>query len=172
MSDRVRIGDRVGDVMTRDVACVEAEMTLLELEQVLVDRHVSGAPVLDGARVVGVVSMMDVLFVLHQAEVDMERLSAFYVGSFSISVPSLGQLITTSRPITGRLIDWRVRDVMTTDVLTVSSTDGVATAARRMTEHRVHRLLVIDDGRLVGIVSAFDLLPVIARPPSPTTSPP
>jgi len=154
---------RVSDVMTHDVACVTAEMSLLELEAVLFDRNVSGAPVLEDARVVGVVSMMDVLFLLHQVELDVQRMSAFYFGSFSISVPSIADLVTITQPISGRMRDWRARDVMSTHVLGVSSSDPVAVAAQRMTEHGVHRLLVIDEGILVGIVSAFDLLPVVAR---------
>jgi CBS domain-containing protein len=164
MSDRGTIENvRVGDVMTRDVACVTAEMSLSELEAVLFDRNVSGAPVLEGAHVVGVVSMMDVLYLLHQAELDVQRMSAFYLGSFSISVPSVRHLASLSQPFPGPMREWRARDVMSTHVLGVSSSDRVETAAQHMIEHSVHRLLVIDDGILVGIVSAFDLLPVVAR---------
>ena len=164
MSDRGTMENlRVSDVMTHDVACVTAEMSVLELEAVLFDHNVIGAPVLEGARVVGVVSMTDVLFLLHQAELDVQRMSAFYLGSFSISVPSVRHLVTTTQPISGRMREWRAHDVMSTHVLGVSSSDRVETAARRMIEHGVHRLLVIDDGNLVGIVSAFDLLPVVVR---------
>jgi CBS domain-containing protein len=153
----------VADVMTRDVVSVDAEMTVAELDQVLLDHRITGAPVVDGGRVVGVVSIVDVLFLLRLADLDMERMSGFYVGSFSISVASLGHLVTGTQPMIGRLSEWQVRDVMSTQVLCVSSSDDVATAAQRMLKHDVHRLLVIDGADLVGMVSAFDLLPLVVR---------
>jgi CBS domain-containing protein len=108
--------------------------------------------------------MVDVLYALSREHLEPERVSAFYLGPFSISRPSLEQFIARSGIVAGHLADWRVRDVMSTHLVSVSSSDPVAAAAQRMIDHRVHRLLVIDERNLVGIVSAFDLLPLLATP--------
>jgi len=47
-----------------------------------------------------------------------------------------------------------VRDVMTTNVVTIPSSTGIADAKRIMTAHRIERLPVVDKGKLVGIVTA------------------
>jgi CBS domain-containing protein len=151
----------VADVMSHEVICAGAEMTMLELDRILLDRHVSGAPVLENGRVVGVVSMVDVLRALAQEYLDPQRVSAFYLSPFSISLPSLEQLVARSGIVPGQLTVWRVRDVMSTQLVTASSSDPVAAAAQRMIDHRVHRLLVIDERKLVGVVTAFDLLPLL-----------
>jgi CBS-domain-containing membrane protein len=58
----------------------------------------------------------------------------------------------------------RVRDVMTTVVRTVSPETTVPQLARLMLEEGVHRLLITDEsGLLLGIVSADDLLQVLAH---------
>jgi CBS domain-containing protein len=160
----------VGEVMTGDVVCVSADMSVREAERLLLERRVSGAPVLDGPRVVGVVSIVDVLWAFHEEHLDRQRVSAFYLSPFSLSLPSLEQFTPSSGPTIGGLPERRVRDVMTPHLLTVSSADPVATAAERMMDHRVHRLVVIDEGRLVGIVTALDLLRLVAQP-APGNSP-
>ncbi len=51
-----------------------------------------------------------------------------------------------------------VEEAMTREVLTVTPDTDVWEAARLLREHRVHRLLVVEDSKLVGLVSALDLL--------------
>lgn len=54
-----------------------------------------------------------------------------------------------------------VRVVMTEKVYTVPAYDDVSTAARVMRNHRIHRVVVTDEQRVVGILSAFDLLELV-----------
>jgi CBS domain-containing protein len=53
---------------------------------------------------------------------------------------------------------------MSRDVLSVAPDAPLQEAAHRMLEHRVHRLLVVEGGKLRGVVSALDLLIAIDRP--------
>ena len=50
-----------------------------------------------------------------------------------------------------------VTSAMSPNVVACQSTDTVETAARLLQQHRIHRLPVIDGGRLVGVVSLNDL---------------
>lgn len=49
------------DIMTRDVIALDPEMSLREALEILTTRHISGAPVVEAARVVGVLSAMDII---------------------------------------------------------------------------------------------------------------
>lgn len=51
--------------------------------------------------------------------------------------------------------------VMTEKVYTVPAYEDVSVAARVMRNHRIHRLVVTDEGRVVGMLSAFDLLELV-----------
>ena len=56
------------------------------------------------------------------------------------------------------MLDRAVRELMTTPVMTCASTDAVDAMLARMTMNRIRHLPVVDDGRLVGIVSIGDLV--------------
>lgn len=67
--------------------------------------------------------------------------------------------------------DERVREVMSDTVLTVPAGASLLAAAEAMAEHHVRHLLVIDEERApVGVVSARDLLDVLASPVSPASA--
>jgi CBS-domain-containing membrane protein len=63
------------------------------------------------------------------------------------------------------------RDIMTTDVVTVDVLSAIATIARRMVKHGVKRLPVLLDGKLTGIVSRGDLVPLLVDHPSQAETP-
>jgi len=60
-----------------------------------------------------------------------------------------------------RLAELRVSDVMTSEVLTVPSDTPAPAVARALRERHIHRVFVADDGHMLGVISAFDLLRVI-----------
>ncbi len=52
----------------------------------------------------------------------------------------------------------KVREIMTSDLITISPTDSVADCMELMTEHRVRHLPVVEDGTLGGVVSIGDVV--------------
>jgi CBS domain-containing protein len=143
---------RVGELMNPDVVVLRPDMTLPEAQEVLSQRSVSGAPVVDDAgRVVGVVSQNDLVRSAAHAP-SAERKGVFYT-----SDEDLEDLGETPVPASSIL----VRDVMSRRIYQVARDTGVAVAANVMRERRIHRLLVTDRGVLVGVVTALDLLRVV-----------
>ncbi len=62
------------------------------------------------------------------------------------------------RAVANRRIDVPVKEIMTRDPITVTSTTTIADAVRTMQKHNVRRLLVMDGNHLVGLVSLEDLI--------------
>jgi CBS domain-containing protein len=60
----------------------------------------------------------------------------------------------------------RVGDIMVTDVLTVAPDADIRDAARVMVDHHVHRVLVVEGDVVRGILSATDLVRLVAQTPS------
>ena len=56
----------------------------------------------------------------------------------------------------------RVRDVMNTDVVTVEPDTPLEEVARRLVERHVHRVPVVERGRLLGVVAALDFVRLVA----------
>ena len=143
---------RVFELMNPDVVTLRLDHTLVEAQEILASKSVSGAPVVDAAgRVLGVVSQNDL--VRKAAHPD----TVAQAGQFFSSVEDYADLGATPAVASSQ----HVSDVFTPRVYSVNRDTGVAVAANIMRERRIHRLLVIDKGVLVGIISSLDLLRVV-----------
>ncbi|MGC3862861.1 CBS domain-containing protein [Micromonospora chersina] len=142
---------QVQDVMTIDVATVREGTAYREIVDVLTGRHVTAAPVVDGAgRVLGVVSEADLMYKVElQGQPQPRRI-----------LPDRHR--REARAKAGATL---AADLMTAPPVTVTPDASLVEAARAMDARGVKRLPVVDDlGRLVGIVTRGDLLKVHLRP--------
>lgn len=152
----------VGDVMTREIRTVGPKMALPDLDRALLEARVSGFPVLDDGRLVGVVSRSDVVRALSLEQAHAETVSEFYVDLGAYQAPP-GTLTQIAEQVGVRISDKRVEDVMHHDPLHVEPDTSLAEAAQILVSHRIHRLPVVRDGRLVGLITALDFVKLVAE---------
>ncbi len=148
------------DLMTKDVLTSKADWSVDRLADFFVDNGISGAPVLSPqGRLVGVVSSSDLVRQQSQPTRGADTLPAhsYYVGALEgayssedLSRISMQQDSTAS-----------VRDIMTPMIFTVFPSTSVQEVADAMLKGRIHRVFVAEDGRLVGVISALDLLGLV-----------
>jgi CBS domain-containing protein len=139
---------QVRDVMTRAVITVQPTAGVQQVADLLVRQAISAVPVVSGdGQVVGVISESDLVAQLDQLDRPLRH---------PLLVRRLG------RPRT-RTVGDTAGALMTRPPVTVSSDVSVSKAARLMEAARVRRLPVVDDGKLVGIVSRRDLVRLYAR---------
>jgi CBS domain-containing protein len=142
---------RVKDVMTSEVATVRPDTPLKEVARELIERGISGMPVVDDeGQVVGVISETD-LVVKERGE-PRERGGA--LASLLHRVDPDNQLKLAAR-VAG--------EAMTSPAITIESFWPVSVAAKRMLDSAVDRLPVVKQGRLIGIVTRADLVRAFAR---------
>ena len=136
----------VGDVMTTDVVPVHPDASFKQVVRVLAEHRVGGAPVVDeDGTLLGVVSGSDLT--CHEEE--PPRLAAL-----------LGRTARTHvRKSRGRT----ARDLMTSPVRTIAPTASVCEALAEMGRAGVGRLVVVEDGRMVGILTRSDVLRTYLR---------
>ncbi len=70
--------------------------------------------------------------------------------------------IPSNRPITSSRIWFEVRDIMNKDVVTVTSTETVFSAVEKMSQNEISCVITVDDGKIEGILTEFDLLKKVA----------
>lgn len=141
---------KVSEVMTTDLVTVTPETALRDAAQLMLERGVSGLPVVDAdGLLVGIVTEADF--------VDEEAAHAWaYRRSLLDPLFGRGTSALTSAQV--------VADVMSRNVATVRPDLSLAAAARLMATRRVKRLPVMDDdGHLVGIVSRADVMKAFVR---------
>jgi len=139
----------VHDVMTRDVYAVSPDTSLDTAARLLASRRITGAPVVghDG-KAIGVVSLADL--------VDPDRPRGLLDGYplfYRLNDGGVEEIGEAAGVAPGR-----VADVMSPFVLAIESSATLEIAAERMLEDRVHRLLVMENTQLIGIVTSMDLL--------------
>jgi CBS domain-containing protein len=167
---------RIRDIMTTDVIGVAPEMSLREALNLLVSHHVSGAPVLDGPKVVGVVSTTDLLEFIAEppspeaAEVEKEEWveGEAAPAAFFVDVWHQGEEDVSERFREGigseadLLASHTVSEAMTRTTCSLPPTTYVDAAARYMREKGIHRILVLEGDELLGVVSTTDISHAVA----------
>lgn len=146
----------VHEWMTREVLSVGPETPVSEIVKLLASRAVSGLPVVDGGRLVGIVSEGDLI--MREKPVQAPAAIAFlgallFVNDFDRTKEELRRHAGAS-----------ARDVMTSPVVTVRPDAEVSEAAALMVDKDVKRLPVVQDGRLVGILTRKDLVRALLKP--------
>jgi len=113
------------DIMTTDLLTIQPECSIREAIELLLDRHISGLPVVDHAgRLVGILTEFALLAVAYDSHVKEETVASH----------------------------------MTTCVLTIEADAPIREAADLCLVHRVRRVPVMEEGRLVGLISRRDVL--------------
>ena len=139
---------RAADLMTSFVVTAQPDATIEYAAQLMLQYRISGLPVTDSdGTVLGVVTESDLL---RRAETGTEKRHPRWV-SFFIGPGRLAQEYVHSR---GR----KVGEVMTERVFTVTPEMPLADLVALMETKHVKRVPVVDQGRLVGIVSRADVM--------------
>lgn len=133
---------RLRDIMTSDVATATPDMPLREAVTLLADNHIGGAPVVKGTKVVGVVSATDLLAYL--SDVDDQ-----------VPSDSLRRRRTSFDEVT-------VSEIMTREPKALPPETSVEEAAEYMLKNQIHRVLVMDGQKLLGMVTMSDVARAVA----------
>jgi CBS domain-containing protein len=156
---------KVSDVMRTKVLTISPDKLLPDLERKLLSARVGAMPVVEsGERLVGIVSRSDMVRQLCLERSLGEAMADAYRSQTHDEFAEQAQQDVGGR-IGERMEQLAVGEVMIRDVLTVEPDLSLAKAAQLMIDRHFHRLPVVEDGRLVGIVSSLDLARVIAETP-------
>jgi CBS domain-containing protein len=179
----------VQDLMTRDLVTVSPETTLRDVAGRLSAEHIGGVPVVTaGRRLVGVVSATDLVdFVAASSPPERDRTGApdepptydpdaaaldYFTAIYPSPHPGSPLFLDEEDGAVLDVFEGHVaEEVMTRRLLTVGPEAPVAEVARLMLEENVHRLLVVRDGELAGVITTRDLIRLVAAP-AMTAKPP
>jgi CBS-domain-containing membrane protein len=142
----------VSDVMTPGVLSVSPDTSVVTAARLMLQKRISGVPVIDDlGNLVGIVTEGDFL---RRAEIGTGRQRPRWLEIFV----GPGRLADEYVRLSGR----KVRDVMTHEVRTVSSDAPLEQVVRLMERHNIKRVPVVENGKVVGIVTRANLLHAVA----------
>ena len=124
------------DFMQTVVLTVSPDTSLLDIHKMFVEEEIHGAPVVaDDGAVVGIVSTLDLIRAVSEEVDDLD---------------ASGTSLTAA-------------DIMTRELVAVAPNAPISEVAQTMRDQHVHRVLVIEDGELLGVLTTFDLLRAFER---------
>jgi CBS domain-containing protein len=180
---------RLRDIMTSDVVTLAPEVTIRDAMALLASKHLSGAPVVASGRVLGVVSATDMLdFAAALPGVPTERSDsanpddgddtalepdedekedeaavAFFVDMWdNAGADVVERMNSVEGPEWDVLQEHTVSEAMTRDLFKLGPDTPVDLAADQMRKSSVHRVLVMQEDELLGIVSTKDIADAVA----------
>jgi CBS domain-containing protein len=149
------------DIMQSQVVTVSPDAPLHSTQRLFYEEGIHGAPVVDEqGRVVGMITSTDIL----RAATEAEEAAPSGPGYFrdDLDYPT-GLLPLAPEEFQERLQDVTVGDFMTEGVVHVEPSTPICELARTIRENKIHRLLVVENGTLRGIVSTFDLVTLLEK---------
>ena len=144
---------KVAEIMTRNVITATPSMPLEEAVRLMLSQRISGLPVLDSSgALVGIVTEGDLL---RRSETGTDRQLSWWHAVLLGTQRLAEQYVSTHAR--------RVDEVMSRTVVSVTPSTPLAEVVALMEARGIKRVPVLEDGRLVGIVSRADLLRALER---------
>jgi CBS domain-containing protein len=139
------------DIMTPDPVTVAPDLTVTDAAKLMVSKRIGALPVLDGGKLVGLVTEGDLI--MRDVKVEFPTYLHLLDG-FIMYPPATARFESELKKAVGATVS----DVMTPEPVTVAADALVTDVATLMVERDVSRVPVLDGDTLVGIVSKSDLV--------------
>lgn len=150
---------RAKDIMTKEIKCVDPDIRINELDKIFVKDRINGAPVVDeNGNLIGVVSKSDIVNYDLKKGIHASSMSDYYHDTGVEPQQITDDFIDTEAL---SLLDATVKDLMKTDVITGNPNDSIHDLANMMYDKKIHRLVIVEGSKVVGIVSTLDILKVV-----------
>jgi len=143
---------KAADVMVSNVITVGVNASIGEVAAILLNNNISGAPVVDEkGELVGIVSEGDLM---RRPEIGTTKRYSWWLELVSNKWASATEYIKSHSR--------KVADVMTRDVITAKPDTPLGDIAAMLERNRIKRVLIVEGGKLVGLVSRANILQALA----------
>jgi acetoin utilization protein AcuB len=131
----------VSSLMSDKLITVEPEDTIKKVEQLFKENRIHHLPVVEGEKLIGIVSKSDYLFFKRgfNDEATDNRIDEF------------------------RLKTRKVKDIMTKGIARLEPTDRLGVAVEVFKENLFHAIPVVEGEKLVGLITTFDIITKLAE---------
>ncbi|MDA1162092.1 MAG: CBS domain-containing protein [Planctomycetota bacterium] len=146
--------------MHSPVVCASPDDSLKKVEDQLDAKHVSGMPVVENGVMVGIITQDDLV----QVPVMLDAMSRYIASEMQSDGPMMSSEDADSDGVLDNLSfrnqipNMKVREVMARSVVTCEPSTSVEDVMRQMVQHHIHRIVVVESGSPVGIISTLDIM--------------
>jgi CBS domain-containing protein len=151
---------KVRDFMRRDVFFVRPDNSVFDVAKVFSQNNISGAPVVDKGKVIGVVSISDIIRFMNMKLVKANAISREpqSLSFLLLNLVKMGKDYIDFKKELERISRIEIKHMMSKKVIHISPEANLFEAAEMMEKNDVNRLPVIENDKLVGIIARADLI--------------
>lgn len=141
------------DIMSKKVLSVNEEMTVKEFTRLMHDHNITGAPVVDANhKIIGVMSVTDVIKRSNYVNKEISHCEDCY------EIDTTTGLVEVHKYYTDELFEKEIKCLMTPKIISVSPEADLNEVIQIFLDTPIHRLLVMEGPKAVGIISTKDAL--------------
>lgn len=143
--------------LNRDIISVKPDMLARDLSFLFMEKDISGTPVVDeNKNLIGIVSMTDLA--KSEAIFDLKGVLELIF----LDAPSSVMEIVNSH-LSENFHELTVEDIMTNDPISVTQNDNLCDVVKLMLDNNIHRIIVAEGEKPIGIITNTDILEVISQ---------
>lgn len=153
---------KVKDMMTRKVVILSPGDTLKKALMLFAENRISGAPVVESGKIVGMVTEHDIIKILdiYTPKIHFSSTPQFLLVLAGLRATNGMDTLDREMKVAVKL---KAKDFMNPKPITINHDADIAEAARLMSTRKINRLPVIKNNKLVGIVSRADIIRALSR---------
>ncbi len=149
---------KIKDFMTKKLVLVEHNLTVKEFTRLMQSKKITGAPVVDDdGKIIGIVSVTDMIKRSNYVNKELSLREDCYEID-----PTTG-LVEVHKYYTEELFEKPISCLMTKDIISLSPNDDISKAIKIFLDTPIHRILIMENGKALGIISTKDTIRAMAK---------
>jgi len=145
------------DIMATKVVTISPDDTVSTLAKLLNENRITGVPVVENNKIVGVISGTDVIKRCDYVSKELARFED------EAEYDPFDGCIHVHRYYTEELFNMKIRNLMSTPAYTMSPEDDIKDICKLMADKRVHRVTIAVDNEVVGLIATMDIVKLVAQ---------
>lgn len=154
---------KVRDFMNPEVISFSPDDSIFKVAKVFSEKNISGAPVVEKGKVVGIISISDIVkfFGMKLANTEISQIPSLSL--LLLNFIKTGKEFLEFKKEMERISKTKIKHVMSKKVISIDPDASLVEAACLMEKHDVNRLPVIENDKLVGIIARADLIKALVE---------
>jgi len=150
---------KVKDYMCKNVFFVRPDFSIFDVAKIFWENRIAGAPVVEKGKIIGVVSVSDIVRFMTIKLADFEDMdSTPSMSMLLINAAKMGDSYLKFKKSLDNITKTKIKHVMSKNVISIEPEANLFEAAELMDKHDINRLPVVEKGKLVGIICREDLM--------------
>ncbi len=153
----------VKDFMNENVVCLSPDDTIFDAAKILSQLNIAGAPVVKNDKIVGIVSISDMIKFIDIKLGKLPKIDTPGLSTLLLALVQMQKVRSDFKKELEKITKTKIKEVMTKNVIIISSSQTMIDVAELIEKHDVNRLPVVDNGKIVGIVARADIIKSLIR---------